>query len=285
MSDGRAFMESLRSAKLADREAALLKAVDEYDLPAINFTPLTTTNHAHTATVLVMSDSLMIGAENSVRIPASATLCQQIADRLGLMMPTSRVFDLMWRSGTQLEPALQPADPAERHKQKLDGSPYFSPSMGDIGASLKYHDDTDAEIAVLTQPAGPLFAHGKVWLLSNAYANHPVGTAINYGYASKKAPYTSASGIKMWQTQGSAHNTAHADHSQIVRLFDPRIVVDGQQMDAHDVLKDPELAPLLSDEGVLKYLRIPGVPELARGTVIDLAEITITARPPADDGT
>ena len=279
MTDGHALMESLRPAKLVDREAALLKAVDEYDLPPLNFAPLTSTNHAHTATIMVMADSLMIGTENSVRIPASATLCQQIADRLGLMMPTSRVFDLLWRQGSQLEPALQPADPNERHKQKLDGPPYYSPSMGDIGASLKYHDDTDKEIAALTQPNGPLFAHGKVWLLTNAYAQHP-GKAINYGYASKRAPYTSTSGIRMWQTPGSAHDCAHSDHSQIVRLFDPRIVVDGQQMDARDVLVNPELAPLLSDEGVLKYLRVPGVPELARGTVISIPEVTITGSPP-----
>jgi hypothetical protein len=55
--------------------------------------------------------------------------------------------------------------------------------------------------------------------------------------------------------------TAHADSLVIfshgVRLVGRGVVVDGAHRDLRDVLRDPDLAPLLSDEGVIQDPRYP----------------------------
>ncbi len=64
-------------------------------------------------------------------------------------------------------------------------------------------------------------------------------------------------------------------------------LIDGdnepQQVDLHDVGKNPKLAPLISHQGVMDYLRLPGVPEpepiMADG-VIALPGITIYGKAP-----
>ncbi len=42
-----------------------------------------------------------------------------------------------------------------------------------------------------------------------------------------------------------------------VRLVDRRVVVDGARRDLWDVLRDPELAQLLSDDGVIAQASYP----------------------------
>jgi hypothetical protein len=279
MTDGRELMELLRPLPIPERESALLQFVMDGDYASVEFGVVQSAHKGHTASISVMTDTLKIGTENSVRIPASATLCQQLADYLGLMMPTTRIFDLMWRQGSRLEPATQYADPADRKKHHYDGPPYFSPEMDDVGASLKYHDETEREITGLTEPRSKLLAHGKIWALDNRMTSAKV---VNYGFASNRAPSLSASGIRMWQPASTRHNRVHADYSQVVRMWDPRVLVDGEARDAHELLTDPELAGLVSDQGVLKVLRVPGVEELQQGAIL-LSEVTITAAPPPSE--
>jgi hypothetical protein len=55
-----------------------------------------------------------------------------------------------------------------------------------------------------------------------------------------------------------AHEPSFADYSQGVRLVHPMMTVDGTSMAVRDVLADPVLHPLLSNEGPVKKPRIPG---------------------------
>jgi hypothetical protein len=104
---------------------------------------------------------------------------------------------------------------------------------------------------------------GKNWVITNQLATHP-GKAANYGWFDPKAPYGSKPGgrgpHRLWQPLGLAHDTRHGDYSQIVRLVHRACTVDGGVRDLVDVLHDRELAPLASDEGVMRVWRIPGVP-------------------------
>lgn len=63
-------------------------------------------------------------------------------------------------------------------------------------------------------------------------------------------------------------------NSQNCTLVARGCVVDGQSRDLLEILRDPELAPLASHQGVLRILRQPGVPE-PENVVIVMPEVNV----------
>ena len=62
----------------------------------------------------------------------------------------------------------------------------------------------------------------------------------------------------------SVHGAAYADYSHGVRLVSQIVYLNGKPESIFDVLADPGLAPLLSDEGPL-----PRAAELERAAAVD----------------
>jgi len=61
----------------------------------------------------------------------------------------------------------------------------------------------------------------------------------------------------VFQPIGLAHDRHHVDYSQLCTFMGRMILVDGALRDAADVVQDPELAPLISDEGPMPGLVHP----------------------------
>lgn len=214
---------------------------------------------------------------NGVRLPASAKQLQEIADTLSCMLLTPKVVDQIWlQAGLQFDSVVN--------------------IKGNIVAVSNIHDVHEAIEAVIAKLGGDpgdilISCVGKYWVLVNDLANSRFGQAAccNYGWCAKKASGPGVTpGVQCWQRPGLAHDFHHWDPSQTIRLmyrFGTLIVGNEapRPVDLHDVATDPELAPLISHQGVLNYLRLPGVPEpeptVADG-VITLPEITIYGKPP-----
>jgi hypothetical protein len=129
---------------------------------------------------------------------------------------------------------------------------------------------------------------GKDWVLTNRLLEQPgKRMAANYGWFDAHAP----NGV-LWQPVGLAHNDEHVDYSQLLRLVRRDVEVNGRPMAIDEVLKDPELAWLLSKEGPLKVLRLPSVPrpegaaQTPSGTAPPVALVRSWAsrRPPKPSG-
>ncbi len=104
----------------------------------------------------------------------------------------------------------------------------------------------------------------------NLLDRHPLG-ALTSGHKKdvvlsarlERSPYKVA--VYGWHTpEGSAIqplNTGHTerwvDHSHGIRLVQNRMLVNGRETTVAEVLKDPTLAPLLSNEGPLTIIRYP----------------------------
>lgn len=58
------------------------------------------------------------------------------------------------------------------------------------------------------------------------------------------------------------HGAGYADYSHGVRLIGTTVFIDSQPRSIFDVLRDPVLAPLLSDEGPIE-----GIDELRRQAI------------------
>lgn len=196
---------------------------------------------------------------DGVRLPATANEMQQVADLLGSMMLTPKVLDLIWQqagqSGTQLESVVNVG--------------------GQIVALSDIHLVHEAVEAAIVKAGGHnggiLEAVGKYWVLSNRLVNGKFGLhqAVNYAWFTKgrgNGPGVTNT-VNVWQTLGAAHNSQHIDPSQVIRLMYRWgwLLRNGsstwEQVDLAVIAKDPDLAGLLSHEGVLKTTRMLDVPE------------------------
>lgn len=227
------------------RDTAILAHVRALDYEA-SFAPVVSSIHGHTATFQVFGDALKIGG---VRINASASLQQTIADLLSCSMLTAKLADLRWAQRTATISPL-PRAITDTTAAMVDQS-----AKVDLAASVTPWRGT-----------GVLETSGKHWVIDNLLAQH-AGRACNYGWFFEGPSFMgqrwdqSVTGVgRLIQGRGWAHDMQHCDYSQDVVLVSRRCVVDGQPRDLWDVLRDPSLAPLASAQGVVSVLRQPGVP-------------------------
>ena len=214
----------------------------------VTWLPVTSSAKGHTGVFQVMADALKM---DGVRINVSATLEQQIADRLGASLQTPKLCDLRFmQRNTTLLPMPRPI--------ALD-----TKSM--IDQSLKL----DAAIAKQGGARGIIATVGKDWVISNQLAKYPNGNkAENFGwhfvgdsFGGQKWESAVTPPLRVIQGQGWAHDPSHVDYSQVCVLVKRECTVDGVTRDIRDVMQDPELSWLVSHDGRMSITRQPGVPE------------------------
>lgn len=175
---------------------------------------------------------------NGVRINVTAAEAQAIADDIGASLTTPKIEDLIYKHATIKIPPF-PSDvvktTASQHSAKIDQA--------------------------LKAQKGLISTVGKSWVLSNKLSE---SKAMNYGWHTLSKPASSGPwpsvtlpGVNVFQQPGTAHNPAHEDYSQTLRLVHRKVVVGDKIYDLHHVLKEPGLAELFSHEGALKLVRQP----------------------------
>ncbi len=227
---------------------------------------VTSTYQGHTAVFYVFSDALKI---EGVRINVSANIEQQIADRLGCLLLTPKLADMIWEQRTVTLPPMP--------------RPITSATSAMIDNSAKI----DAALAAQGNPPGLVSTTGKHWVIDQSLASKP-GKACNYGWHFAGSNFQGLLGevavslikdssgqyLRLIQGRGWAHDMSHVDYSQICVLVQRNCTVDGQDCDLVDLLKDPVLSYLASNTGVMTIFRQPGVPEYS-GPIV-MPQIVIT---------
>jgi hypothetical protein len=259
------WLEGLPPKAGSARERAILDAVSHgYFIPP-TWQSVTTSARGHSATLYVMDRALRIGEPgDAATVCATATTVQAIADMLGAVCETSRIHDLSWQQATlKLEPILDPG-----------GIAPGDPRMADTFVMRAHSDALDAAIE---GREGLIREMGKSWIVHSKMATNP-RQAINYGAITTRAPsvdgpFRSPSGLTMWQTVGTKHDAfetapgdGHSDYSQLVLCCLDACIVDNAAASVSTLLRDPELAWLVSDEGPLHTTRYV-VPDHATGAV------------------
>lgn len=227
------FWKTLPPGPGAGREALILKAVKDGQYAPFTWEPVESSYNGHKATIYVTADCLRLG-DDAMRVSVTPVTAQDIADHFGAYLPTTLIADLVWKQArVHLEPCLF-------------GEPR--------SATSRMHDYHEAVEAAVAGRKGLIENVGKHWVLTNKLLSSP-GKAANYGFFSAKAPYVSTSGLRMWQTLGTAHNGSHVDYSQVLRLVRGDVLVDGKTLLFKDVATSPTLCGLVSSEGILRTLR------------------------------
>jgi hypothetical protein len=237
------FIKKVTPLDLHDREIEIFTQVASGNVPNFlrSLSPVQVTNVANGktnhATFFVAPDYLAVGSDDDYFLtPVSPNTAQKIADVTGCSLPTRKmVNDIYAAALVKLAPAPIPPSAA------MTTVPVFNIH----NAIVK----TQRAAYLKDFPLGALVAgHQKDVVLSVRLAS-AVGNVAIYGWHR-----TNGSPI---QPLYLGHSAKWVDYSQCTRLVQNTMTVNGTNTTIAQVLEDPELSSLLSDEGPLSNPRYP----------------------------
>lgn len=233
-------------SSLIARERMLLDYVQR-GFTTWNWQDVAWTEGGHTIVFRCMADGLKV---EGVRIDASATLSQLVADEIQAILPTPKMCDIIWQ------------------KANVKLKPLTRQITATTASMIDQSHRTDVAIGEGTGVIGNL---GKYWVLTNKLLQDSNGcgssfppikvpdVAANYGWYVSSGGDPSVSGdFRVIQSVGRCHGRLHVDYSQLLQVVSQQAVLDGSPVDIRDILTSPKFAYLLSVEGQLQIVRQPG---------------------------
>lgn len=231
---GSQFMARIRDLPREEREEEIFRAAASGNIPAflretitlrgvfsdLNGTP-------HTLEYEVMPDYLAIGSDDDFcRIPMNPRTAQRLADLSGASLLTARLSDHIWS------------------KADLKLEPFFYRPVGNENELVTKFEEHNAQIERQLADAdgrrGQLVAGiKKDVIISSRIAERPDRVVI-YGWHK-----TDGSPI---QPVYSGHVYWYVDYSHGIRFMNRQVLLDGRHADVLDLLKDPVLFRVLTDE-------------------------------------
>ncbi len=240
---GSEFKTQIESLEREPREDAICAAISAGNIPdwLRNFKPVTfsTTIAAttHEATIYVLPDYLGVGSNDDFfRTPMTPILGQQLADLTGTLLTTRRMTDLIW-DAAETKVAPSPIPP--------------SPAMTTVPVFWDHNITVEGQLDAVGAVRGRLTAGHKkdVVITPQLYLPQHANKVAIYGWHQ-------LNGVRI-QPLYLGHVDWYADYSHGVRLVASEMILDGQETTVQEVLGDPALAPILSDEGVIDKPRYP----------------------------
>jgi hypothetical protein len=225
-----AFVEQLQGLERPERELAIAAELAAGHVPAFLRRTVALQVEArdergapHRAVVRVMPDVLAIGRDaDFVRMPMTPLTAQAYCDAAGFALPTRKLVEETWR---QARRKLWPQPLVEERE---------SPRT-----FLRHHQIIEEQLR--GTPRGALVAgHKKDLVVSNRLREQPRRVAIFGWFKPTGEPI---------QPLSIVHGESYVDYSHGARPLLRRIEVDGAQRDYYELLRDPLLHVLLSDEG------------------------------------
>jgi hypothetical protein len=235
---GAEFMQSLTGLDRDAREAAVLRQLKSGNIPDFlrQLVPITVTatdsdGHKHTAVYQVMPDYLAIGSDRDfVRVPMNPHTAQAFCDAFGFVLPTPKMVDDIWLQATS----------------KIVPQP-LTQSREDATTFLMHNRMIEEQIS--GQYLGELRAgQKKDVVITNRLNEKPNRVAI-YGWH-----FPSGEPIQPLTT---VHVDWYVDYSHGIRPVKATIKVDETDVPYQQVLHDPKLHGLLSNEGMLSVSSYP----------------------------
>ena len=241
--DGDAFAQKITELDLTQRDQAIAGEIFAGNVPDFlhKFCPVTVTNVADGVTNIgvffVAPDYLAVGSEeNYFLTPVSPGAAQRIADRLNCILPTRKMVDVIYAAAeVKLTPSPIPPSAA------MTTVPIFRQHNGTVRAQRMASTNLF--------PLGALVAgHKKDVVISARLASATNKVAI-YGWHQ-------TNGLPI-QPLYLGHVWSWVDYSQCIRLVSQSMQVNGEKKSVAEILADPKLCGLLSDEGVVVNARYP----------------------------
>lgn len=226
---GSAFAKAIADLPHEQREAAILKEILSGNVPAFlrSLVPMELKHGTHTARCFAAPDYLAIGSdEDFLRVPMTPMTARKIADDFEASLITRKLSDDIWKNAPiQLAPK-----PLSRDRES-------------VATFLQHQQIIQEQLGGLKGRTGLVAGIKKDIVLTNRLREKPNRVAI-YGWHQVDG--------KPIQPLTIVHVDWYVDYSHGARLISRDVHVNDRWMRVEEVLKDPKLAPLLSDEGAME---------------------------------
>jgi hypothetical protein len=234
---GSQFVRHVSMMNPREREQAILEELSKGNLPEFlrRLVPVALQcelagGEKLVATIFVTPDYLAIGSDGDfLRIPMNLHSALAIAERFGFVLPTRKMVDAIYlQSQHRLAPQPLPAGDEMRSTQ------YY----------WTHNELIDAQEHALGAQLGDLVSGDKKdVVMSNRLAQHLGRIAIYGWHRAADQPI---------QPLSTVHGANYADYSHGIRLVSRWALIDGKRELIRDVLHDPSVARVLSDEGPIQ---------------------------------
>ncbi|MEG0517886.1 MAG: hypothetical protein RR555_03320 [Bacteroidales bacterium] len=230
---GSAFIKKIDTVAFERRETMIVKEILNGNIPSFLrlFCPLSYTISGNRIEFYTLSDYLAIGSDSDfVRIPMGPLAAQEIADELFCSLPTSLLVDkIAFSSQGAIEPfPFRPL--GERNTLPI----VFEDSNNAINALYKAKSYVHGQL--ISGLKKDVILTSKI--TDTARLNH----VTIYGWH-----YPNGTHI---QPSNNVHINSYVDYSHGIRLIYRIIKINGAEYDIQNVLSDPKLFMLLSNEPV-----------------------------------
>jgi hypothetical protein len=239
---GSAFCRRVADVPLTEREALILNEITAGNFPEFErrFVKVPVTASAPDGKTIAceietMPDYLAVGGDDDfVRMPMRPQTAQMIADRFGCLLPTRKLVDAI-DAAAMVRLAPQP----------------LTENREAVSAFVLENDKIEAEWKLRsTLPHGSLVTGAKkdIILSPLIYDRKPQRLVI-YGWRQLDG--------RPIQPVTNVHWDRYVDYSHGVRLVKNAVTVDGKVRRIDELLADPQLSAIVSDEGVFTRPRYP----------------------------
>jgi hypothetical protein len=212
--------------------------------------PATPSTQGHTGSIFVSSDVFSVGTpDNFFRMPLSPVPAQRIANFLGdFLLPTRKLAqDIYKASDVKVAPLpLQNKGP-------------------NLPQYVNHSQQVQAQIDAAGGKPGQLVGGHKKDVV--IWKNLRPGKVGIYGWFKLNGQPSNVVPENKERIQGltDVHDVHYADYSHGIRFVSPDMILDGKNVKLENVLRDPALSGLVSDEGPLKEVRYPTPKNLPGG--------------------
>jgi hypothetical protein len=271
---GSQFMASVAAMSFANRENAIYNELAKGNVPdfmrtlkKLQSTFQDTAGVSHTVIYEVMPDYLCIGSnEDFCRIPMGPVTAQKIANLYGAVMPTSKLVDDIYsKAGIKVAPVTY-APVGNENEQ--------------VAKFVEHNTAIEAQRISSGQPLGTLMGGTKKDVVISNKIVDPTrpGYVVIYGWhqlnGSPIQPLT------------NIHSGSYVDYSHGVRLMNVELLVDSVMMNVKQILADPKLYKMLSNEvgpmtqpSYFKESNAPVVPKSFGIKTEDATSLRLAAKP------
>jgi hypothetical protein len=240
---GSEFAKSIASLERPDREEKIYFQVALGNVPdflrklAPIHTQSVTNDRTNSAVYYVTPDYLAIGSDaDYFLVPLSPITAQRVADLAHCSLPTKKMVDDIYAAAAvKLTPSPIPPSPA------MVTMPIF------VEHDATVHGQRKEELE--KHPLGALVAGHKKDVVISGKLPSTGGKVAIYGWHKPDG--------KPIQPLYTGHADYYADYSHGIRLVQTKLTVNGHSRTITEVLADPELSILLSDEGPITNPKYP----------------------------
>lgn len=232
------------SLSISDRERLIYEEIKSGNIPSFLRTlyPLQLTKQIngtnYTLILWTTPDYLVIGNDKDYfYIPTTPMLAQKIADLTKTMLPTKLLVDEIYKQA-KIKLSPQPIPPDK--------------TMTTVPVFIR-HNEMIREQFKLINPTGftgELTAGNKKdIIISNKIYGQPTPRVVIYGWHRLDG--------KAIQPVYNKHTNTWVDYSHGVRLVSKIAYLNGKKIRLTDLLKNPVLHELISDEGIIPNVKYP----------------------------